>query len=445
MTDKPTNLHPKNDSSVNLKPNIIAENIPDNAVTMNKLDHDIQNDIKDIKAAIKDYAGINVLNLNTLTVDSFLNYADGTVISNQYTHGFYVTDYITVTESDEVFSSYARGRDLCMGCVYDKDKKFIGTMWGSSENLPSIEVNGIGKYNIANPKIAYVRLNVCTSKAHPSFPSLNSQWIYAVHGQPVNIFVGANRVGKNCFTTLRECCRYIQYNRIVNAVVHVDFGTYDLTAEFADMVDTYYSSSNTAFGLFVGNNTHFIFDEGAKIVFNYQGSHLPTTEHFSAFNIYGSCTLENADIEVTNARYCVHEDVPIFGNDYVPDKYTVKYINCKMIHHGNNIGTYTGTVCIGGGVNRNSLSIIDGGYYECGNQFPYAISYHNFYIGQFGSYPSKVIIRDVYISNTFRFNTSMEGADSVVDIEISGCSMGASMNIGNSDLFKVTAWNNTIR
>lgn len=42
MADKETNLHPKNNTTVNLKPNIVRNNIPDKAVTLEKLDQSLQ-------------------------------------------------------------------------------------------------------------------------------------------------------------------------------------------------------------------------------------------------------------------------------------------------------------------------------------------------------------------------------------------------------------------
>ena len=45
MTDQETNLHPKNNPSVNLKPNIVTGNIPDKAVTFKQLDQNLQNKI----------------------------------------------------------------------------------------------------------------------------------------------------------------------------------------------------------------------------------------------------------------------------------------------------------------------------------------------------------------------------------------------------------------
>ena len=52
MADKQTNLHPKNDSSLNLKPNIITGNIPDKAVTLEKLDQSIQDTLRSNTSSI---------------------------------------------------------------------------------------------------------------------------------------------------------------------------------------------------------------------------------------------------------------------------------------------------------------------------------------------------------------------------------------------------------
>lgn len=45
MTDREINLHPKNNPSVNLKPNIVHGNIPEKAVSFKQLDENIQNKI----------------------------------------------------------------------------------------------------------------------------------------------------------------------------------------------------------------------------------------------------------------------------------------------------------------------------------------------------------------------------------------------------------------
>lgn len=52
MADKETNLHPKNNPSIDLKPNIVTGNIPDKAVTLEKLDQTLQEKISTNENAI---------------------------------------------------------------------------------------------------------------------------------------------------------------------------------------------------------------------------------------------------------------------------------------------------------------------------------------------------------------------------------------------------------
>ena len=244
--------------------------------------------------------------------------------------------------------------------------------------------------------------------------------------------------GNGDFTTLKECTEYIKKNNILNTKVYVKKGVYNLVEEFGQSyLDGIQQTSNKGIGLFIGNNTYFEFENGAKIEFIYNGGSLSTAEYFSPFNVYGSFTLENADIEVTNARYCVHEDVPT-SLDVIPESYTAKYINCTMKHNGNNVGSYKGTICIGAGTNKNSLSVIDGGKYECGTQFPYAISYHNFITADYGDCKSKIVLKNVWVNNSIRLG---EFGDSIVDVEISNCYLPNGYT-QNTTHFNITAWGN---
>ena len=65
MTDQETNLHPKNNPNVNLKPNIVTGNIPDKAVTFKQLDENLQNRIE-----------VDEANINKNTADIAKNTAD---------------------------------------------------------------------------------------------------------------------------------------------------------------------------------------------------------------------------------------------------------------------------------------------------------------------------------------------------------------------------------
>ena len=52
MADQQTNLHPKNNTTVDLKPNIVSNNIPEKAVTMEKLDQSLQDTISNHSSTI---------------------------------------------------------------------------------------------------------------------------------------------------------------------------------------------------------------------------------------------------------------------------------------------------------------------------------------------------------------------------------------------------------
>ena len=244
-------------------------------------------------------------------------------------------------------------------------------------------------------------------------------WVY----EKMTLYVGNGRFGRYGFTTLKACCDFIRSNNVYGATVLVDPGTYDLVQEFGnDYLEGITSGSNVGYGLLVGYETHFIFSEGSKVVFNYTGSNNACKQYFSPFNVYGSVTLENLRLDATNCRYCVHEDAPtsssIMGG--VPSQYTAKYINCEMIHRGND---YSGDdfkpICIGAGTFKNSLSVIHGGKYTTMDAtFPYEISYHNFSKTAYGDYPSKIVFENAWCAHAIRFHSF---SDSDVDVSITGC------------------------
>lgn len=275
------------------------------------------------------------------------------------------------------------------------------------------------------------------------YDSTNGKWNNWNYAGQTYYFVGPTRTSGtiNEYTTLKGCLGYITGRNIKNATVFVDPGTYDLVTEFGQSyLDSISQSTNKGIGLFIGNGTHIIFSEGAYVTFNYNGTNTAVCEYFSPFNVYGDFTLENANIEVKNCRYCVHEDLPTsIGTGTIPNSYTGKYINCHMKHNGNTSGSYTGTVCIGGGCMPNSLSIVDGGTYECGTSYPRAISYHNFSKSTYGDHPARVIIKNVWVNNAIRLGTF---SDSTVYAEISGCHIPNGIYDANTTYFTVKSWNN---
>ena len=371
----------------------------------------------------------------TLTENSIIDYRNGDVLSGLSSYnGYAVTDYIPVNYGDVITLAYVRGKDLCGGALYDENHNYIKTIWGTDDfKQPDVNISSSVSFIVDNVRAKYMRYNVVTEpwyarrnqyiKVHNStdFRTTNKKFVVGTNGD---------------FTTLKSCTEYIMDNHVIGATVYVEPNTYDLVSEFgAEYLENV--SDAKSFGLMIGNDTHFIFAENAKVEFLYTGSNEIVCEWFSPFNVVGSFTLENANVKVQNARYCVHEDMPTILTT-PPENCRCVYKNCVMEHIGNTVGEYIGTVAIGAGVWKNSLTVVDGGVYKCGSQFPCAISWHNANVSE----KSRIVIKNVYVNNKIRLHEQSANGNTV-DVEISGCYAPNGLGGTHNNLFNITEWNNS--
>jgi hypothetical protein len=251
---------------------------------------------------------INRFNSNNLIV-GFLN--NGVVgIADNWKH----TDYIPCKKNDHIYCAKTQGNNLPCVELYDGNYNFIKQVYSSSISSAQIPYD----FYIDDVRVMYLRYNVFPVNL---FAYIN-QFLIVETSVYINsiYYVGSTRTGSNTFTTLKACTEYISKNNIQNAKVYVDSGVYDLSVEYGSTyLESLVSATNKGFGLHVGNNTHYVFAYGAKVKFNYAGTNNDCAEYFSAFNITGSVILENADIDASNCRYCVHEDLPTSA-DVIPTK-----------------------------------------------------------------------------------------------------------------------------
>lgn len=252
--------------------------------------------------------------------------------------------------------------------------------------------------------------------------------------------------GSGDFTRLVDAIEYgVMF---MDTTVYVGKGTWDIVDELGENRLNHIESYNE--GLYLKNRIHVIFSSDSKITCNYTGTRINTMLNLSAFNSgeYGF-TLENARIESSKCRYCVHDERETFG-----DQYTNRFINCSMyIDNSENTGS-NAHQCIGGGLGTNGHIIIEGGDYECINTMHtpsvYSpISYHN----SWGSGQCRIDISNVYCKNgTIRLN-HYGPSTKETECYVNGCSLthevlnyrettdGTSPNLN----MKVYSWNNEIR
>ena len=364
-----------------------------------------------------------------------LDFTTGQLIQNQYTGGYAATDFIPVSFGDDVQVGYVQGWDtLCAGCLYNSSKQYIGYFGYDREYA------GAAEFKIDDYRVAYVRVNVVANAVYPRA----NNYVYAVKGSPKapeRITVAAQHQdadGTNVFTKLREACEYIISHGIMNATVHVLAGTYNLVTELADILPTYDGSSRYNQGLQFGNNTHWIFAKGAYVKFLYTGSNENVPNYYSPLVTRGSCILEGLDIEVKNCQYCIHDDWPERESNWI-----IQYIDCRMKHDGNTFGTYTETVCIGGGLLPNERIRVEGGRYESPASYNYPISYHTVWANLGSTVPAEIIYKDIWLSGGFRLADAPWNC-TAVDVTITGCSQGAAIG-GTHTMFTITEWNNITR
>lgn len=234
---------------------------------------------------------------------------------------------------------------------------------------------------------------------------------------------------------IREACQYM------DSVVYVGDGEWNLITELGAELDDI-SSSNR--GLYLSNRVHIIFSSNSKVTANYTGSNENVLKYFSPFNTgkYGF-TLENATIEASRCRYCVHDER---GEE--TDHYECHYINCNMLMDNSNNEAWSTAQCIGGGLGRSAYIDIDGCVFDS-NMWGGIVSYHNC---AYANSKSNVNVHNSYFKRhgTFRFcwyGVSTE----ITTAYVSGCSFASAIvhraenESATVENTAVVEWNNVIR
>lgn len=247
-------------------------------------------------------------------------------------------------------------------------------------------------------------------------------------------------------------------NQYDNITVYVGKKDYYLIGEFtnyygADFFDNFDNSSPK--GLYLTRNIKVIFEQGAKVWFGYTGSNDSVKTLFSPFNFDASCidgfTLENADIYVSNGRYCVHDDPGDMARPY-----TNKYINCRMEISNSGNTNWKQTRCIGAGLGRNTTLIIDGGQYRGvdfeGRLYDDIILVHNDVNNAATTAKSHVVIKDLYLRGGTIGIVYGGVSTQQTDVEITNCSTVGNIekyaiggNYGQTDNMTIRQWNNEVR
>lgn len=205
---------------------------------------------------------------------------------------------------------------------------------------------------------------------------------------------------------------------------------------------------STGVGLVLKNRAKIIGSPKAVIKFNYTGSNAYVKRNFSVFNANEKgFTLENVNIEASNIRYCVHDEL----NGY-NDPYHNSYVNCSMKLDNTQNDEFSSTQCIGGGLGLNGKIDIHDCYFKSevtdwGND---VVSYHN---STAANAQGRIDMTGCYFDGAdARARFSWHGDSTLITlVYVHGNSFGKAIYINkevSSDVnnnIKVVQWGNEIR
>ena len=243
-----------------------------------------------------------------------------------------------------------------------------------------------------------------------------SDWTYFPNrtGSDLIIHIGTGQQ----YTTLREGFAAAPEG----ATVYIHPGTYDLTQEFSDVI-----SNHSGKVLALGGNRHYIFEAGSYVKALFDNTDRWVYDNFEPFYVNGDFVLEGLNIEASNTRYCVHDELEGTGTQIH------KYINCVM-KYTNTHSDITYVQCIGGGLGEHCTIVIDGGSYQSVTShgspainngdpayFQTPITYHN---GANANADSTIVIKNVLLVDRGFIRLGSYGPSTTKSkVYISNCSM----------------------
>lgn len=261
--------------------------------------------------------------------------------------------------------------------------------------------------------------------------------------------------GTGDFSTLKEAIDYSRSHS--NLTIEVYEGTYDLIEEFGSDYFENLGSASSNEGLHLGNNVHIIFSSNSKVICNYEGDNANVHKYFSPFTCsangnHKGFTLENLDLECSNVRYAIHDEVLSQKGRYVN-----KYKNCRVYIDNTSNSNWDNRQCIGGGLGGNGYIEIDGCYFESvpTTSKPNGggiVSYHCGKGTEGDNYCSKVTIKNSYFANEDTVRCSYYGNQTTMStVTVNNCSLGWLPYCGLESTqyttvnMKLIEFNNTVR
>ena len=317
-------------------------------------------------------------------------------------------------------------------CVYDIGGRFIqGYQYGNTSFEIALEVGKMYAFSVFSSQ------GVTPTSAAKNYVFKEIYNKYDV------FYVGPTRKYTKLKDVIEAACA------IQGSTVYVDPAVYDVVEEYGSAYFQNYTYSANNCGIVLKNGVRVIFSPGATVLCNYTGSNSDVMKYFSPFNVGpGGFTLENLNIKCSRVRYCVHDDLAVFGNsqNYIKTEYQ----NCNMFIDNSLNTAWTNQWCIGGGLPYNGKIIINGCIFKSTAENPLygGVMYHQ--NGTTGA-KSTSLITNCYFAGPMDYYacSNLGQTKEISDVIVTNCSTGKTVGYANNPEYtnsiNFLSWNNIRR
>ncbi len=429
---------------------VTTDNIVNKAVTAEKLSDDVTNHFSKLKDDIVN--NNEMLAYGETMLD--MKWQQGywySIINGEYNiatpqENYVACKYKIEGDGSNLIATKQNGHGFTMFvCEYDLNDVFIkGYQYGNT--VLNMKLERGKKYAFSISSSANVTVESATAN-YIFFKSVN---IIETNKKLKNYidfgniyYIGATRE----LTTLREGLKKACEKK--NSIVYVDAGIYDIAQEYGNDYFKNYSYSSSDCGIVLKNNVNVIFSPKSKVLCNYTGNNHDAMFYFSPFNVgEGGFRVENLNIECSRVRYCMHDDLGMFGNSH--DFTKTEYQSCSMFLDNSQNTARKSNNCIGGGLPYNGEVVINGCIFESTAASPGygGVDYHQ--NGADGA-KSKSLITNCYFKGRYdRYSCSNLGQTKEKSTVIvancsSGRTCGYAKNEQYTDSIDFLTWNNIRR
>lgn len=240
-----------------------------------------------------------------------------------------------------------------------------------------------------------------------------------------------------------------------NATIIIESGDHDLYQEFMsyygnDFFVNFDDDTNPK-GIQPYNGMTIRGSSNSKITFNYPGSNAKVKQLFSPITSagIGSWTIDNLNIECSNCRYAIHDEMGGQTSNY---KHTIK--NCRVKIDNTQNTDWTPSACVGGGLGVDGEIEITGNYFESygdrsSERLYGVVTYHN---GEGTNSRSNLVITGNYVANQDGFRLAAYGSSTeITTLLYSNNNTGHELIVAHEtpdssvDNVSAISWNNIVR